>query len=320
MLLRRSKEMVEKVNASLKLPTLYQENHALEFIYGKERREYHRIKNNITEEYQEILDNDDLPEGQKMVAFFELLLRLRQASTHPQIVINGFKRKFGKRFKDYKEPSTKITTLVDMLAEKSVKENCLVFCHFREEMDMITEYLNQKGLSSERYDGSMSFNERQKTLSKFLTSSAKKEMGKVFEHYNIPEDIQKDYINPYFPKILLIQINAGGVGLNLQQFTQVFITSPNWNPSNEIQAIARAHRIGQDKPVNVHRFILYDDQNEITTIDERICNVQAAKREIMARVLQDERYNDIGKFNLKALTNDNLINKLTSKDFAHLLG
>ena len=50
-----------------------------------------------------------------------------------------------------------------------------------------------------------------------------------------------------FPKSL---INAGGTGLNLENFNTVYFTSPSWNPSLKDQAIARAHRIGQKNQVN----------------------------------------------------------------------
>ena len=100
---------------------------------------------------------------------------------------------------------------------------------------------------------------------------------------------------------MLIQIKAGGVGLNLQQFTDVFILSPDWNPANEIQAIARAHRMGQTSIVNVHKYVLafnesfmVGDIDEYTTIDERIILRQKEKRKTMAKLLSDKtlEYNE----------------------------
>ena len=58
------------------------------------------------------------------------------------------------------------------------------------------------------------------------------------------------------PPVTLIQIKAGGVGLNLQAFSRVYITSPDWNPCNEIQAMARAHRLGQTRRVVVKKLVL----------------------------------------------------------------
>ena len=74
---------------------------------------------------------------------------------------------------------------------------------------------------------------------------------------------------------MIIQIKAGGVGLNLQQFNNVFIMAPDWNPANEIQAIARAHRLGQKKKVNVNKYTLvYNKQID----DENVCNMQVGDR------------------------------------------
>ena len=93
-------------------------------------------------------------------------------------------------------------------------------------------------------------------------------------------------IRSYFSNILLIQIVAGGTGLNLQQFTRVMLTTPDWNPCNEIQAVARSHRIGQTAPVDIYRFLL-DDGDTTETIDDRIYEKQTNKRLVMADVLND---------------------------------
>ena len=320
MLKRRTKTMVEKINASLKLPTLYQTNHALQFLCDKERAMYSKIRKNVSDEYHDILDNESILPNAKMVAFFELLLRLRQASIHPQIVINGFRRKFKANFKNYTNSSAKISKIVDMIEEikTTSSENILVFCHFREEMDQLDRFLRKKNIGVERYDGSLSMNQREAVIKKFPNIKEQHAMNEVLEKRAMNEDTIS-IIESFRPRVLLIQINAGGVGLNLQQFTQVFITSPNWNPSNEIQAIARAHRIGQEKPVNVHRFTLYDEKSEFSTIDERICSVQANKRNIMATILDDDTYKETGKITTSSIKSMELITKLNSSDFETLL-
>jgi SNF2 family DNA or RNA helicase len=67
-------------------------------------------------------------------------------------------------------------------------------------------------------------------------------------------------------------IKAGGVGLNLTAADFVFLLDPWWNPAAEDQAIARAHRIGQTRPVNAIRFISRD------TIEEKIRAMQERKK------------------------------------------
>ncbi|RTL66998.1 MAG: DEAD/DEAH box helicase [Pseudonocardiaceae bacterium] len=71
--------------------------------------------------------------------------------------------------------------------------------------------------------------------------------------------------------VLLSQIEAGGVGLNIQAASVVILAEPHWKPSVEEQAIARAHRMGQIRPVQVHRILAKD------SIDERIVEIQQDK-------------------------------------------
>jgi superfamily II DNA or RNA helicase len=75
------------------------------------------------------------------------------------------------------------------------------------------------------------------------------------------------------PAVLVAQIQAGGVGLNIQAASVVIIAEPQLTPSMEEQAIARAHRMGQVRPVDVHRLLCED------SVDQRILELLAAKRE-----------------------------------------
>jgi superfamily II DNA or RNA helicase len=73
------------------------------------------------------------------------------------------------------------------------------------------------------------------------------------------------------PAVILAQVEAGGVGLNIQAANVVIIAEPQWKPSTEQQAIARAHRMGQARRVQVHRLLAKDG------VDERIREVQEQK-------------------------------------------
>ena len=75
------------------------------------------------------------------------------------------------------------------------------------------------------------------------------------------------------PAVLVSQIRAGGVGLNIQAASVIIIAEPQLTPSIEEQAIARAHRMGQVRPVDVHRLLSED------SVDQRILELLAAKRE-----------------------------------------
>ncbi|WP_148302235.1 DEAD/DEAH box helicase [Tomitella biformata] len=65
------------------------------------------------------------------------------------------------------------------------------------------------------------------------------------------------------PASLLAQIEAGGVGLNIQAASVVILAEPQWKPSTESQAIARAHRMGQVRTVQVHRVLAKDSVDEL---------------------------------------------------------
>lgn len=71
--------------------------------------------------------------------------------------------------------------------------------------------------------------------------------------------------------VLIAQIQAGGVGLNIQAASVVVLMEPQWKPSAEEQAIARSHRMGQTRAVRVHRLIAKD------SVDERMVEILAQK-------------------------------------------
>lgn len=68
-----------------------------------------------------------------------------------------------------------------------------------------------------------------------------------------------------------MSLKAGGVGLNLVAASHVIIIDPWWNPFLEDQAIGRAHRIGQTRPVTVYRLVVEG------TIEERVLELQVCR-------------------------------------------
>jgi SNF2 family DNA or RNA helicase len=82
--------------------------------------------------------------------------------------------------------------------------------------------------------------------------------------------------------VILVSLKAGGTGLNLTAADTVILYDPWWNPAVEAQAIDRAHRIGQTKPVFVHRLIARG------TIEEKILSLQDKKRSLAAALWGEE--------------------------------
>ncbi|HSF48786.1 MAG TPA: C-terminal helicase domain-containing protein, partial [Burkholderiales bacterium] len=72
--------------------------------------------------------------------------------------------------------------------------------------------------------------------------------------------------------LFLISLRAGGFGLNLTAADYVIIADPWWNPAVEDQAAARAHRMGQERPVTVYRLVMKG------SIEERIMELHRDKR------------------------------------------
>ena len=83
--------------------------------------------------------------------------------------------------------------------------------------------------------------------------------------------------------VFLISLKAGGTGLNLTQADHCFLLDPWWNPAIEAQAVARIHRIGQTRDVNVYRLIARD------TVEEKVRVLQTRKGQLFDSVLDGGR-------------------------------
>jgi SNF2 family DNA or RNA helicase len=83
-------------------------------------------------------------------------------------------------------------------------------------------------------------------------------------------------------KLFLISLKAGGVGLNLTAAEYVFLLDPWWNPAVEAQAVDRAHRIGQTKPVFAYRYLAKD------TVEEKVLALQQSKKALADSILTQD--------------------------------
>jgi len=145
--------------------------------------------------------------------------------------------------------SKKLDTLEELVAEHPT-EKSLVFTQFRDES---REIQRRFAPNSFRLDGTTE--DRDSVISQFKAAPP----GAVF----------------------VIQIKTGGVGLNLQEATRVYITQPSWNPATELQAIARAYRNGQERKVYIKK-LLY------TGVDLEIANLQYKKSAVSKQVVGAE--------------------------------
>ncbi|MCW2824666.1 MAG: helicase, partial [Aeromicrobium sp.] len=81
--------------------------------------------------------------------------------------------------------------------------------------------------------------------------------------------------------VFLISLKAGGFGLNLTEADYCYVLDPWWIPATEAQAVDRAHRIGQTRPVMVYRLVSAD------TIEEKVMELKARKSALFDAVMDE---------------------------------
>jgi SNF2 family DNA or RNA helicase len=156
--------------------------------------------------------------------------------------------------------SSKIDAVIAGLVERRGNGNGkIIFCHYRAEIDEIKRRLLASGFDKiVIFDSRLSLGKRMKLLNETVI------------------------------EVLIIQIKTGSEGLNLQKnFSEIYFVSPNWNPAIQDQAIARCHRIGQTKDVQVFHYMMdsFDDENRLITMDKYIDLVQEDKRVIIGELI-----------------------------------
>ena len=170
------------------------------------------------------------------------LMRLRQICDTPALFMDN-----------YQGASGKLDSLRDLLLQVADGgHRVLIFSQFKGMLEKIEQELPNLGLTSFKITGSTPAQDRQ-------------EMTKIFNQG------ERD--------IFLISLKAGGVGLNLTGADTVILVDLWWNPAVEAQAIGRAHRMGQERKVEVYRLITKG------TIEEKIQELQEQKKHLVSQVL-----------------------------------
>jgi SNF2 family DNA or RNA helicase len=199
-------------------------------------------------------------------AIFVCLLRCRQVLIHPQIYIKSVNRQIEsekEKLEDWVHESTKFSTLFRMMKEHP-EEKTIIFCQFIEEIELLKEMLGET-MNVYTIHGSITIDNRDRQVSQFKEYSGDKQ------------------------SVFLIQIKAGGQGLNLQEASRVYIMAPSWNPATELQAIARSHRTGQTREVIVRKLIYSSSDDELPSIEESLMELQGHKAVISSEILNDPK-------------------------------
>jgi SNF2 family DNA or RNA helicase len=200
----------------------------------------------------------------KRIEILSYLTKLRQICLDPSLILE-----------DYDGGSGKLELAVELIKEHIETGNkVLLFSQFTSALDKIGERLNKEEIDFFHLQGKTKPKDRIKLVKEFNNSEA--------------------------VKVFLISLKAGGTGLNLTSANLVIHFDPWWNPAVEDQATDRAHRIGQEKEVEVIRLVAKG------TIEEKIILLQEDKKELINDILTGE------------LQNSSLLSSLSKDDLMQL--
>jgi len=213
-------------------------------LEGAQKKQYDELRKHYRTALLQRVEQQGL--GRSKMQVLEALLRLRQAACHPGLL----------DAKRVDEPSAKLDALLEQLEEiREEGHKALVFSQFTSLLAILRRRLDESGVRYEYLDGAT--RDRQARVETFQSDG---DCG-----------------------LFLISLKAGGLGLNLTAAEYVFLLDPWWNPAVEAQAVDRAHRIGQTKPVFAYRLIARD------TVEEKVLELQRTKRDLADAILSEDK-------------------------------
>lgn len=241
LILRRTKDQVAK-----ELPPKTELLHMVELTSGQKDL-YETIRAAMDKRVRQAIAARGFDKSQ--MVFLEALMKLRQICCDPRLL----KLEGESKMEADLAGSGKLDYLFELL-ETLVEEGrrTLLFSQFTTMLEIIENGLNERKISYLKLTG------------------ASKHRGKLVEEFQNGT-----------ASVFLISLKAGGTGLNLVAADTVIHYDPWWNPAAEAQATDRAYRIGQDKPVFVHKLICQG------TVEERIHKLQQQKSLLANALLAD---------------------------------
>ena len=184
--------------------------------------------------------------GGKAFDVLYLLTRLRQICIDPSLFIEN-----------YHDGSGKIDALMEIVQDKIDEgHRILIFSQFVKALELVEQIFKRSDISYLKITGQTESEERIRITNEFNNN----------RHY----------------KVVLISLKAGGTGLNLTGADTVIHLDPWWNVAAQEQATDRAHRIGQEKNVEVIKLICQD------SIEQRVVELQNIKKELIASLISDD--------------------------------
>ncbi|KAI6106105.1 transcription regulator [Pisolithus croceorrhizus] len=197
----------------------------------------HFYKNILTKNFQALVKSAN---GNNNISLLNIAMELKKAANHPYLFDGAEARTDSEEetLKGLVMSSGKMVLLDKLLARlRQDSHRVLIFSQMVRMLDILSDYMSLRGYQHQRLDG-------------MVASDARK---KAIAHFNSPG-------SPDFA--FLLSTRAGGLGINLETADTVIIFDSDWNPQNDLQAMARAHRIGQKSHVSVYRFVSKDTMEE----------------------------------------------------------
>lgn len=190
----------------------------------------------------------------------------RQAAQRSAMAMSRYKARLRKEWIS----SAKIDAIMEILEEiRPTGEKTLIFSLWTSFLDLVEVPVERAGISFTRYDGSMTPGGREAAVKSFMGDPG--------------------------VRVMLVSLTAGNAGLNLTAASQVIVTEPFWNPYVEEQAIDRAHRFGQQRPVTVHRLLIAG------TVEDRIVQLQDQKKSLVDAALSERGAANVSKLGFDEL-------------------
>ncbi|GAB1216785.1 hypothetical protein ATERTT37_006003 [Aspergillus terreus] len=193
-----------------------------------------------------------------------ILMQLRKCLCHPFVYSEAIEERTGDpaaSFRRLVDAAGKLKLLELMLPKLHQRGNrVLIFSQFLDNLNIIEDFLDGLGLRHRRLDGRMTSLEKQKMI----------------DEYNAED-------SPYFA--FLLSTRSGGVGINLATADTVIIMDPDFNPHQDMQALSRAHRIGQKNKVLVFQLMTRG------SAEEKIMQI-GKKKMVLDHVLIDRMVSD----------------------------
>ncbi|XP_069053586.1 chromodomain-helicase-DNA-binding protein 1-like isoform X1 [Lepisosteus oculatus] len=221
---------------------------------------YHGMSALQKKYYKAILTRDldafENKQGSK-TRLLNILMQLRKCVNHPYL-FDGVEPEPFEMGDHLIEASGKLHLLDSMLAFLHQRSHrVLLFSQMTRMLDILQDYMEYRGYSYERLDGSVRGEERNLAI-------------KSFSHQDV--------------FVFLLSTKAGGVGMNLTAADTVIFVDSDFNPQNDLQAAARAHRIGQTRPVKIIRLLGRD------TVEEIVYRRAASKLQLTSTVIEGGQF------------------------------